>query len=104
MGADARADRAYGPRSSHAERGADGGRARGFWRSDTHLIRLADYHIHTRFSIDSETGLEEACETAIARGLSEIAFTDHADFGPDDTPGYFRPAEYVAAVERCRAR
>jgi len=68
------------------------------------LIRLADYHIHTRFSIDSETDLEEACEAAIARRLSEIAFTDHADFGADDTPGYFRPAEYVAAVERCRAR
>lgn len=62
-----------------------------------------DYHIHTRFSCDSETDMAAACEAAIARGLREIAFTDHADFGPVDPPHYFRPAEYLAEIERCRA-
>jgi len=68
------------------------------------LISLADYHIHTRFSCDSETEMAASCEAAISRGLSEIAFTDHADFGPVDPSGYFRPAEYLAEIERCRAR
>ena len=64
---------------------------------------IQDYHIHTGFSCDSESDMEAACEAAITRGLSEIAFTDHADFGPDDPPGYFRPAEYLVTIEHCRA-
>jgi len=68
------------------------------------LTCLPDYHIHTRFSSDSETTMAAACEAAIARGMSEIAFTDHADFGPADPPGYFRPVEYLAEIEQCRAR
>jgi histidinol-phosphatase (PHP family) len=63
-----------------------------------------DYHIHTKFSVDSEANMEAACQSAIARGLSEIAFTDHLDFGPDDSSGYFRAAGYLAAIERCRER
>jgi len=46
-----------------------------------------------------------ACEAAIARGMSEIALTDHADFEPlDACCGFFRPAAYLAEVERCRRR
>ena len=45
-----------------------------------------------------------ACEAAIARGIPEIAFTDHADFGPVDPPDYFRPAEYMIEIAKCRAR
>jgi histidinol-phosphatase (PHP family) len=63
-----------------------------------------DYHIHTNFSVDSEAHMEAACEAAIARGIDEIAFTDHLDFGPDDSHGYFRKAEYLAAIRRCRVR
>jgi len=69
------------------------------------LIHPPDYHIHTRFSCDSETEMAVACEAAIARGLSEIAFTDHADFEPlDECCGYLRPAAYLAEIERCRRR
>jgi histidinol-phosphatase (PHP family) len=63
-----------------------------------------DYHIHTQFSVDSEANMEAACQAAIARGITDIAFTDHLDFGPDDSSGYFRTAEYLAAIERCRKR
>ena len=45
-----------------------------------------------------------ACETAIARSIREIAFTDHADFGPEDPPDYFRPGEFLADIKDCRAR
>ena len=63
-----------------------------------------DYHIHTRFSCDSESSLEAVCEAAIAKGLDEIAFTDHLDFGPADDPDYFQPIAYFEAIERCKAR
>jgi len=65
---------------------------------------IGDYHVHTRASCDSESEMAAACEAAIAQGMREIAFTDHADFGPDDPPGYFHPVEYLAEIERCRAR
>jgi histidinol-phosphatase (PHP family) len=65
--------------------------------------RIQDYHIHTNFSCDSESDMWAACEAAIACGLGEIAFTDHVDFGPDDPPGYFRPAEYLRTIAECRA-
>jgi histidinol-phosphatase (PHP family) len=63
-----------------------------------------DYHIHTKFSIDSEANMEGACQAAIARGISEIAFTDHLDFGPDESYGYFRTTEYLTAIEQCRSQ
>lgn len=67
-------------------------------------IYRQDYHVHTSFSIDSQADMEAACQAAIERGLDEIAFADHLDFGPDESHGYFRKTAYVAAVERCRAR
>lgn len=48
--------------------------------------------------------MEAACEAAISRGLTEIAFTDHLDFGPEEPRGYFREREYLAAIAHCRAR
>jgi len=64
---------------------------------------LPDYHVHTRASVDSQMGMAAACEAALRLGMSEIAFTEHSDFGPADTLGYFHPAEYMAEIERCRA-
>lgn len=63
-----------------------------------------DYHIHTSFSMDSESHMEAACQAAIARGIDEIAFTDHLDFGPCDSSGAFPTDRYVAAIQRCRER
>jgi histidinol-phosphatase (PHP family) len=40
---------------------------------------LVDYHIHSKYSFDAATELEDICEAAIERGLSEIAITDHMD-------------------------
>ena len=42
---------------------------------------LADYHIHTEFSDDSEYPLEEVVKNSIALKLDEICFTDHVDYG-----------------------
>ena len=42
---------------------------------------LADYHIHCKYSDDSEEDLEKIIETAINKGIREICFTDHVDYG-----------------------
>lgn len=64
-----------------------------------HMIRK-DFHIHSRFSTDSEAAPEAVCEAAIARGLTEICFTDHQDMGFED-PGWFRfdPEAYFKELE-----
>ncbi|SES86822.1 histidinol-phosphatase HisJ family protein [[Clostridium] polysaccharolyticum] len=41
---------------------------------------LADYHVHTDFSSDSKSPMEDMVKQAIALGLNRICFTDHMDF------------------------
>jgi len=45
---------------------------------------LADYHMHSTFSADSKMSFDEICETAIQKGLNEIAITDHHDIDYQD--------------------
>lgn len=50
---------------------------------------LADYHVHSNFSDDSDYPMEAVCHDAIRLNLDEICFTDHVDYGvkPDhDAP------------------
>ena len=42
---------------------------------------LADYHVHSEFSDDSDYEMEEVVKDAIDLGLDEICFTDHVDYG-----------------------
>lgn len=42
---------------------------------------LADYHVHTAFSDDSEYPIEQVVLDAIDMGLDEVCFTDHVDYG-----------------------
>ena len=42
---------------------------------------LADYHVHTNFSPDSDYPMQQVIEDAIELGLDEICITDHIDFG-----------------------
>lgn len=42
---------------------------------------LADYHVHTHFSDDSVYPMEQVARDAIDRGLGELCFTDHVDYG-----------------------
>jgi len=47
--------------------------------------------------------MEAMCRAALARGIEEIAITDHADFTPQDPCyGYFRAERYWTALEQCR--
>jgi len=42
---------------------------------------LADYHMHTCYSNDSQYDMEECVQKAIQLGLDEICFTEHSDYG-----------------------
>ena len=42
---------------------------------------LADYHVHTAYSDDSTYPMEQVVQDAIARGIDELCFTDHVDYG-----------------------
>lgn len=47
---------------------------------------MFDYHLHSNFSADCETPMEETIEQAIKTGLKEICFTEHIDYEyPDPT-------------------
>ncbi len=41
---------------------------------------LADFHLHTRFSGDSEADVDNMIESAITKGMKYMAITDHNDF------------------------
>lgn len=50
---------------------------------------LADYHVHSEFSDDSDYPVDEVCRDAIRHNLDEICFTDHVDYGvKPDVPEY----------------
>ncbi len=53
----------------------------------------ADYHMHSSFSGDSDTPMEQMIEQAIAAGMKRICFTEHQDFdypaSPDTPEGFF---------------
>lgn len=62
---------------------------------------IADYHMHTSFSDDSEYPMEEEIKKAISLGIDEICFTEHTDYGIprhqicDD-------AQYRKEFDRCK--
>ena len=78
----------------------------------------ADYHVHTEFSDDSEYSMEQVVKDAISKGLDEICFTDHVDYGikkdwddpsgieyRETSPGVFQPfanADYPRYYELYR--
>lgn len=41
---------------------------------------IPDYHMHTDFSIDSDSPMESMIKSAIEKNIKEIAITDHVDF------------------------
>ena len=49
-----------------------------------------DYHTHTRASFDGTASLAEMARAAVEAGLTEVAVTDHCDFGGQQ-PGAIDP-------------
>lgn len=42
---------------------------------------LCDYHVHSEYSDDSVYPMETIIEDAIQKGMKELCFTDHVDYG-----------------------
>ena len=67
--------------------------------------RRMDYHLHTNHSMDGRQTMPELCETMLARGVQEIALTEHIEPGHPgegvDVPPVW--ADWFAEIARCRA-
>jgi len=62
-----------------------------------------DYHVHSEFSVDCKTPLQENCRAALDAGITEIALTDHIDLRPSDPGyGYYRAEAYFESLESTR--
>lgn len=65
-------------------------------------MKICDYHLHSEFSDDSHTPLEEIVKQAISLGLPEICITDHHDIDyPEDEEGntfFLDTDNYINAV------
>lgn len=49
---------------------------------------LSDCHLHSSFSGDSETPMEDMVLQGISKGLDTMCFTEHNDFAYPDYPGF----------------
>ena len=62
-----------------------------------------DYHMHSTLSCDCQASMAEMCQSALGRGIPEIAFTEHFDPKPEDIcAGFYDPAGYFDALEAAR--
>ena len=46
---------------------------------------LADYHVHSACSFDAKDRMADMARAELKRGITEICFTDHVDFGDQQT-------------------
>lgn len=52
-------------------------------------MTLFDYHLHSKYSMDSREELENICSKAVSCGMQEIAVTDHAEMQkPEELPDF----------------
>lgn len=63
---------------------------------------LMDYHLHSTFSGDGKSSIEEICLSAKAKGFTHIAITDHHDIG--NPPFELKDVgKYSDEMARCKA-
>ena len=55
---------------------------------------FADYHVHCEYSDDSVYPMETVVKDAIQKGINEICFTDHVDYGVRDDWNSGKPIIY----------
>ena len=49
---------------------------------------MQDYHLHPNYSIDAEGSVDEFCQAALSKDLTEICFTTHLDSDPEGDDMY----------------
>lgn len=65
---------------------------------------MYDYHLHSEFSIDSKTPMEDMVKAGINKNLKSICFTDHVDFEAtlDKIDIQFRPEDYFKNINKVK--
>ena len=63
---------------------------------------LMNYHLHSTFSGDGQSSMEDMCRAAAKKGIEYIAITDHHDLDKENF-AIKDPIAYIAEIERCRA-
>jgi len=66
---------------------------------------LTDYHLHTTFSADGKQSPDALCRSALAKGITHLAITDHVDICPNAAGVSYDindPAAYTAAIDELR--
>lgn len=77
---------------------------------ETAMPILADYHLHSSFSGDSDRPMEEMIERGIAMGMETMCFTEHMDmdypYGRAEEEGLFEldTESYARGFGRCREK
>ena len=61
-----------------------------------------DFHLHSNFSSDSDTRMEDMIQAAIKRGLETICFTEHMDLDYPEVCGSFQADIPAYKQEICR--
>ncbi|MEN2467612.1 PHP domain-containing protein [Ornithinibacillus sp. JPR2-1] len=65
---------------------------------------MFDYHVHSDYSADCTTPMEETIKKGIEIGLKEICFTEHIDYDYPD-PSFvfeFDLMSYDRSIKKCR--
>lgn len=68
---------------------------------------LTDYHVHSEFSSDSETPMEQMIERALQLGLKKLCFTDHMDYDypkASNLEFYFDPDAHFKKLTELKER
>ena len=56
-------------------------------------MMFEDYHIHTYYSDDSTYPMEQVVKDAINKGITDLCFTDHVDYGIKEDADKLTPAQ-----------
>jgi histidinol-phosphatase (PHP family) len=65
--------------------------------------RFVDYHVHSTFSCDGRSSINDLCEKAIELEFREIGFSEHVDFDPSDEGfGFFNYDAYKSAIKEAQ--
>jgi histidinol-phosphatase (PHP family) len=64
---------------------------------------LVDYHVHSTFSYDGRSSINDLCKRAAELKFREIGFSEHVDFDPSDGGfGFFNNNKYESAVKEAQ--
>jgi histidinol-phosphatase (PHP family) len=69
------------------------------------MSKICDLHVHSNLSADSSASLAIMCQSAIAKGIACIAFTEHCDLNPhDEDYAFFNPERFSNEIEQVREK